>query len=348
MQYQSGWNYQITPAFRTVSTPVKYTMAPPFFVSSSRATMPHLLPFKGKEADLWYTTAFSSVGTVAVQAMRDGDQQDILLRDWQTGKVVKMLPAATGPVNRLALSKDGLWVAAIDVDGRVDLWNVEDGYTRILENGGGCASAIAFSPNNRELMVGYTDGTFATVDYRYRSVNPHSIHEVASISTLVFSPDGTRLTAGCNSLSNSGSIVTIDPQSGNVISTQNDTAPVLSVAYTPDGNTFAASGAAVRVWVDNSLAPKTSLTKGPFLRGQIAFSPDGATLACNTNSNDIYLFNAEDGNVKSILRSHRRGNWSIMTIAFSPDGQFLLVGNIKTGIEVFDIQTGKRVNDWGI
>jgi WD40 repeat protein len=81
--------------------------------------------------------------------------------------------------------------------------------------------------------------------------------------------------------------------------------------------------------------------KSPVTLYQLAFSPDGKTLAIGTNG-EVELRDAETGEVKCVLKGHRAGT-GVFSLAFSPDGKTLASGGSATEktVRLWDLQTGK-------
>ena len=134
--------------------------------------------------------------------------------------------------------------------------------------------------------------------------------------------------------------------------------PVLSVAFSPDGEILA-SGAGrkwnwwredseIRLWDANTGEHLTTLTRPPEIAqgaeiGQLevwelVFSPDGKTLASASSDGSVRLWDIETGQYRSILE----GGPFIPSVAFSPDGKTLVGGSWDNTIQLWDVATGKH------
>ena len=136
----------------------------------------------------------------------------------------------------------------------------------------------------------------------------------AGAKQVVYSPDGKLLAIA------SGTTVTCyDPGTlAKVYSvTVDDT--VGPIAFSPDGSTMAlGAGAAVRIWrLGEDSARRVQAEQGSVTN--VAFSPDGQIVA--SLSGRVYLWDVTDG---MLIRSF--GNGQGLDLAFSPDGETLVVG----------------------
>ena len=118
---------------------------------------------------------------------------------------------------------------------------------------------------------------------------------------------------------------------------------VLSVAFSPDGNTLASgsSDKTIRLWdVDTGTVLRT-------LRGHasnvysVVFSPDGNTLASGGRWDEtIRLWDVDMGTVLRTLRGHTR---HVYSVAFSPDGNTLASADDDNTIRLWDTNTGTHL-----
>ncbi|HXF85712.1 MAG TPA: serine/threonine-protein kinase, partial [Anaerolineales bacterium] len=101
---------------------------------------------------------------------------------------------------------------------------------------------------------------------------------------------------------------------------------VLSVAFSPDGQTIASAPNVytVQLWrvVDGTLL-RTLEGHTDMVFG-MAFSPDGQTLASGSLDDTVRLWRVSDGTLLRTLEGHAG---EVLSVAFSPDGQILASGS---------------------
>ena len=213
-------------------------------------------------------------------------------------------PEGPGP---LALSRDGTRLAVV-ADGGVRVRNTADWKEmRFLP---GLGSPVAFAPDGHSL-AGVTDGNLVLV--RLDGGKNVPLENAAGMFTadettffkgvqaLAFSPDGTRLVAPQNWLSERGVFLlrSWDMRTGREVSPGfNDpahpehTGLISSVAFAPDGRTVATTSLdhTVRLWDWASHRPIAPLQGHLAEVGGSAFSPDGRTLVTCDRLGHVYAW----------------------------------------------------------
>lgn len=130
---------------------------------------------------------------------------------------------------------------------------------------------------------------------------------------------------------------------------------IISLAFSRDGKTLASSSnmefmdGSIKLWDTNTWKVKQTLgTSFLALRtSAIAFSLDdnslatahlGATLPFDAGIN---IWNLATGKVRDTLRGH---GWEAQSIAFTPDGRFLVSGGADGAIKIWNWSSGKLLN----
>ena len=73
-----------------------------------------------------------------------------------------------------------------------------------------------------------------------------------------------------------------------------------------------------------------------------AFHPDGRTLAVGYD-HAIMIWDLETGKSLATLLGHE---WSVLSLAYSPDGKTLASGGLDERIRIWDVATWKEVGTW--
>ena len=161
----------------------------------------------------------------------------------------------------------------------------------------------------------------------------------ARVSSVAFSPDGTRIVSG----SDDHTIRVWDARSGDVVAGpfEGHKSRVTSVAFSPDG-TRIVSGSyddTIRVWDARS----GDVVAGPFEGDtsgvtSVAFSPDGTRIVSGSYDHTIRVWDARSGDV---VAGPFEGHTSEVTsVAFSPDGTRIVSGSYDHTIRVWDACSG--------
>jgi WD40 repeat protein len=117
-------------------------------------------------------------------------------------------------------------------------------------------------------------------------------------------------------------------------------APVLSVAWSPDGRTLASgsSDRTVKLWeaaTGKLLATLQGHTGEVY---SIAWSPDGKTLASGSDDRTVMLWDAATGKLLMTLQGHAG---EVLSVAWSPDGRTLASGSSDWTVKLWEAGTGK-------
>jgi WD40 repeat protein len=77
----------------------------------------------------------------------------------------------------------------------------------------------------------------------------------------------------------------------------------------------------------------------------VVFSPDGRTVASQSDNNAIHLIDVATGKVLQTLTGHTD---FVTSIAFSRDGHTLASGSNDNTIRMWDVATGKLLKSFGV
>ncbi|MCA1831842.1 MAG: WD40 repeat domain-containing protein [Actinobacteria bacterium] len=205
---------------------------------------------------------------------------------------------------------------------------------------------VAFSPDGLSLASA-ADRSAVLWDLSGRHALGSPIGATGDVATdVAFRPDGARLAIGHYD----GSIGIVDVASRKEIARIAGRSIVYAVRYSPDGSLIAAgsSDGKVRFWDAETRAPRGApLDVGAAFVWQIAFSPDGRTLAVAVDPNgprNIYVPDRQGEAQLWDVATRRRvgkamipGKHSILSLAFSPDGSILATGSLEERLRLWTV-----------
>jgi Tol biopolymer transport system component len=255
---------------------------------------------------------------------------------------------ATSPDSKLAFSAGKSfdpWVRAWDVNTRQQIWA-----TPTVRDDD--AMTAMFSPDGQMVAMGTANGAVKVFD----TATGRRLHMLiigSGVNSVAFSQDGTTLA----SASDDGRIQLFDTKSWCETKQIDNSDMTMGVTFSPDGSLLAAATfEKVRLWtvaggkevrsfeVLPGTPPKIFADEGERraqlwrMAWRVAFSPDGKLLATGSSA-AIQLWDlATGGAIKSSPSYGQVGS-----LYFSPDGQWVVWGNLQNQIVKWNPGTGKRL-----
>ncbi|WP_433444940.1 NACHT and WD repeat domain-containing protein [Nonomuraea sp. CA-141351] len=293
--------------------------------------------------------ALASMLAVAAWDVARTDAARNRLLSAATGTGRGKLSGHTKGVMSLAFSGDGRIVATGSDDGTARLWDTASRrqlgapITRAKYD---CSSVeLALSPDGRTLATACLDTVRFYDVATHRELGPE-LHHDEVVSALAYSPDGTTLVTG----DFTGVVRQWDaaahrprgPALGRPDHGRELASIVRRVVFSRDGRSLAvARGKAVRLW-----DPATSRPLGAPVARQseavldVAFSPDGTTLATVSFDNTARLWSLASGEPTGVIKDRNTG---FNSIAFSPDGTRIATGGRTGRTVLWDTATRQQV-----
>jgi WD40 repeat protein len=245
----------------------------------------------------------------------------------------------SGPV----YSPDGNSFASLDTYGSVNLSDAETGKMRV-ESLGQRQTSVAFSPDNKQFATVSWDGILAFWERATGDPVGDPVKTNFRLWSVAFSPDGRTVAVGGDAV-----FLLWDTHDrrwkAQTAHLQKDR--LWSVTFSPDGKLVAAAGLMTfAVWDGqtgaNLVAPIATGAQYPIgSRSEVAFSPDGKTIAYPTTNRGVALWDVERKAERSLPLSGHSG--LVISLAFSPDNRYLVTAGEDGKVILWDVATHQTI-----
>jgi len=250
---------------------------------------------------------------------------DVILWDYDSRTKISTLPDDTTRVQTVAFHPSGKFLAVGWDDATIVFLDVQGQILGrpFIAHGRSAVTSIAFNPDGRYLLSGGLDRTVALWNLS------------APTSVLAPGPTGNLLASGQGSIIRLWDLSTDEIKSVKVLSEHTDN--ILSLAFSPDGQTLASSGLdnVLRFWSVNT---GQQLRESKVLSNvrTMQFSPDGAMLAVAGDSGRAQLSIPATGLTLYSLIEHEGP--PVLKVQFSEAGKTLDIVKSNGSLTTFDLQ----------
>jgi WD40 repeat protein len=276
-----------------------------------------------RSADGWW---FAGAGGIP------GASGEVLVWDADTGDEALALRGHRDYVYDAAFNHRSTRLATCSYDRTVRIWDLDTGRAiRVLREHTEAVYAVAFSPDDAWLASGSGDRSVKLWDVRSGRRLLTLTEPTDGVSTVAFDPSGRRLTAaGADKTIRTWTLTTgggASPAATPLVSatlessTRAHNAPILRIAYAPDGSRLAsaASDGVVTIWDAKTWTEQRTLERQPDWAQGLAWSPDGARLAVGRFDGSVVVYDTKSGRRLS-APIRRPAGQATMTEALKPRG----------------------------
>jgi eukaryotic-like serine/threonine-protein kinase len=255
------------------------------------------------------------------------DYGQLRIWDLHAGNSQLLSTGTSASISTIAFSRDGELVAAGFgyLEGYVRLWKVPSGQLAgQLKAHTGDVTALAFTPDGRQLITASGDGTIRSFDPSDLSETRPLRSSPEGIASLVLLPDGKTLITG----GQGGSVYFWDLSESNRHSTH------ASFASSRGFNAF----------IGLKPADFQAKTLNPLavLRFGVAFTPDSASFIALNTEGALERWDARRLQLVESLPVFGSDHWAL---ALSPDGRWLATGNFPEGITIWDWKARQSITN---
>lgn len=275
-----------------------------------------------------------------------GTDNSLRIHEAKTGRFLWRFVGHTDNINSIAFTKDSNQMLSAGEDGRIILWNLEEGGSpRILYVSDSALTSVDLNQEEDQLLVGYKDGQLNLLSFPDSSLVFSTSRFEDEIVDAKFTPDGEHILIALGS--NPPRVVLRSLSTENNIYARSITWPIFSITFSPDGTEFVTSvlgrNIEIRSIDDGDVRLEIPLSG---VVNIARFSPDGkqivtasSALMTNEGNNDgrsstLKFWNLDNGGLEQTFSGH---NSTYIGMAFLGNER-LVIQSIDDSVRILSNQ----------
>jgi WD40 repeat protein len=312
-------------------------------------------PLTGHKDEV-YSVAFSCDGQRIVSSSAD---KTVLIWDVKETNEERKPPLVLlgheAEIKSVAFSDDGQRIVSGSLDKTVRIWdaNAVSSISQSLSGHSGIIYSVAFSNDGKHIVSGSKDETVRIWDVNTGIGKPLTGQKGAVLS-VAFSNDGKHIVSGSKDETKEkkiykGTVQIWNAETGTPFGKAIDhTGPVNSVAFSPDSQHIASGGWDKKIQVRETktgelIAETLTLTK-PI--NSVAFSPqDGRYIISGSEDKTVRIWDWDAKPRKQIGEPLKTLKNGVMSVAFSPNEQFIVSGDDNKMVRIWNANTRKQIGE---
>eukprot|EP01029_Cantina_marsupialis_P030684 TRINITY_DN839_c0_g1_i3.p1 TRINITY_DN839_c0_g1~~TRINITY_DN839_c0_g1_i3.p1 ORF type:complete len:662 (-),score=190.90 TRINITY_DN839_c0_g1_i3:230-2215(-) len=281
----------------------------------------------------------------------------LLVWEWQSESYVLKQQGHFFDVNCVAFSPDGRAIATGGDDGKMKLWNAENGFCYYTsKDHEASVNDISFCKNGQVVISSSSDGTVRAFDLvRYRNFRTMTAPTPCQFTCLSVDPSGEVVCAGCM---DPPQICVWSLQTGRLVSVlSGHKGPITSIDFSTATQRLVSSSwdKTIRVWnVFETTVPEETFEVAADVL-DVRFRPDGKEIAAAALNGQISLWDLDLGVCRGIIEGQRdiaggRGIYDARTaknsaankhfssLCYSADGAKIIAGGRSKFVCLYDVE----------
>ena len=293
-----------------------------------------------------------------------GDDKTVKAWNLSNGNAERTFAGAGDVILAVAVSKNGQLVATAGADKTIRVYNFADAALVGAFPAGSIVRNLQFHPVTPTLFSCNDDKSIVSWNIAFQPGNPpppefgkpsQSFAHPAGVAALAFNADGTNLLSGCeDKIARYWKVASDAP-------TKNFPHPNLVdvVLYNKDGSQLVTGGhdGVIRIF-DTAKGAQLKAINAHVTQPQpsavycLAWSPDYKQIVSGSYDRSLKIWDAAGGNLVREFKGHdektspKGHHDGVLTVAYSPDGKYLVSGSSDRTIKMWNVADGTVLREF--